>query len=383
MKWLIDIILEYIKAYFSENACPAKDLEPKKEPVELGEMPVMTPKSNYVKLFKTAKITRSKGWVKAYAKKMYKDKGRYKGVADHIGCPWWVVAMIHTMECSRSWKKGLHNGQPWNKRTTWVPKGRGPFVSWDEAAVDALKYDKAHLVPKWTLDSALYFLEGYNGRGYKKRKMNSPYLWAFTNHWTKGKYVSDGVFDPEADTKQAGICTYLLAMIELGYELEGITGQFDYGDVPKPKEPEHPLSNHQLRAAIWEIAQGEIGVKEIRGRRHNSRILEYHKTTGAFSTDEIAWCSSFVNWVCKEIDIKGTGKATARSWMKWGKATTKPQRGDVVVFWRGKKTGWQGHVALYSHRVGNKIYVLGGNQSNAVNVSSYNKDRLLGYRTLA
>lgn len=56
--------------------------------------------------------------------------------------------------------------------------------------------------------------------------------------------------------------------------------------------------------------------------------------------------------------------------------------GDVVVFWRGSKDSWKGHVAFYSHHDANNVYVLGGNQGNAVSIQAYPRSRLLDVRTM-
>jgi hypothetical protein len=39
---------------------------------------------------------------------------------------------------SQSWAGSLAQGDPWNRTSVHVPKGRGPFKSWEDAAVDAL-----------------------------------------------------------------------------------------------------------------------------------------------------------------------------------------------------------------------------------------------------
>lgn len=133
----------------------------------------------------------------------------------------------------------------------------------------------------------------------------------------------------------------------------------------------------------YEIALKELGVSEIVGKKHNSRILEYHKATSLqASDDETAWCSSFVNWCLKGAGIAGTNKANARSFLNWGSVVSEPKTGDVVVFWRGKKDGWQGHVAFYVSHDSKYITVLGGNQSNKVCYAKYPASQLLGYRRL-
>ncbi len=130
-------------------------------------------------------------------------------------------------------------------------------------------------------------------------------------------------------------------------------------------------------------ALNEIGQKEIKGNAHNKRILEYHAATDLkASTDEVAWCSAFVNWCFKRHQIKGTNKANARSWLDWGNVVTTPKRGDVVIFWRNSKDSWEGHVAFFVEESKDYITVLGGNQSNEVSIDQYPRKQLLGYRRL-
>lgn len=159
----------------------------------------------------------------------------------------------------------------------------------------------------------------------------------------------------------------------------------------------------------YEIAFKEIGTKEIRGVNHNPRVLEYHDTTGNFSDDETAWCASFVNfclietywneeqklYIYKGKNYKripsemnalarliGSGKANARSFLTVGSPVAQEdvKAGDIVVFWRGSPSGWQGHVGFVSGFMEKDVKVLGGNQSNAVNISRYSKATVLGYR---
>lgn len=129
------------------------------------------------------------------------------------------------------------------------------------------------------------------------------------------------------------------------------------------------------------VAQAAMGVKEFKGSE-NPVILEYFDAVGHgwVKDDETPWCSAFVGACMEEVGIQGTGSLAARSWLKWGKKVTKPQYGDVVVFWRGSKNSWQGHVAFFIKEDAKYVHVLGGNQRNTVNVTRYPKSRLLGYR---
>src|SRR4051794_30418486 len=65
-------------------------------------------------------------------------KARYRAVSAKTGIPWPFIAVVHERECSQNWSGSLAQGDPWNRVSVHVPAGRGPFKSWEDAAVDAL-----------------------------------------------------------------------------------------------------------------------------------------------------------------------------------------------------------------------------------------------------
>lgn len=134
----------------------------------------------------------------------------------------------------------------------------------------------------------------------------------------------------------------------------------------------------------FDIAYKELGTKEVTGSGDNPRIVAYHRSTSLdapfASNDETPWCSSFVNWCVERSGHAGTDSAWARSWLSWGRPTNTPTKGCIVVFTRGTSSG---HVAFFISKTATKIKVLGGNQSDEVNISDYPASRLLGYRVPA
>lgn len=139
---------------------------------------------------------------------------------------------------------------------------------------------------------------------------------------------------------------------------------------------------------ILKIAVAELGQKEISGPVDNPNIVNYAREAGFdwVDDDETPWCSIFVNWVAKKAGLKCSGKANARSWMLEGiNVDTAPEPGDVVVFWRGSRDSWQGHVGFFFGFSidGERVYCLGGNQGNQVSVSAYPIENVLGFRRLA
>lgn len=130
-----------------------------------------------------------------------------------------------------------------------------------------------------------------------------------------------------------------------------------------------------------DLAKAELGVHETSGESATARIIEYAKHTSLHAdSDEVAWCSSFANFIVDSAGFKGTGSAAARSWLVWGKPIDKPVLGCVVVFRRG--TPPSGHVAFCDHPdISNGIIrVIGGNQSDSVCVARYKVADVLGYR---
>lgn len=135
----------------------------------------------------------------------------------------------------------------------------------------------------------------------------------------------------------------------------------------------------------YRTARAELGTYEWRDG-HNPIVVQYFSDSGHswVKDDETAWCAAFVGAMLERSDIPSTKALNARSYLDWGNpvAIEDAQPGDVVVFSRGNPNGWQGHVAFFVEYAGDKIKVLGGNQSNQVTEALYSKSRLLGIRRL-
>lgn len=128
------------------------------------------------------------------------------------------------------------------------------------------------------------------------------------------------------------------------------------------------------------------GLKEYFGKEHNPEIVKMFHEIGYnwVNDDETAWCSAALNYFCKRLGYERSGKLDARSWLKIGKIVKEPEIGDVVVLWRDNINSWQGHVGLYisEDKKEGRIYILGGNQDNAITIRPYHKSRVLGYRKI-
>ena len=130
-------------------------------------------------------------------------------------------------------------------------------------------------------------------------------------------------------------------------------------------------------------ARKYLGLKEIPGKNTNTTIAGWlAKLKAPWRDDETAWCGTYVGANFMETGITPVeGWAGARKWLNFGTKLAKPAIGAVVVFWRGSKSGWSGHVGFVvgKDQKGN-LMVLGGNQGDMVSVKPFGLDRVLGYR---
>jgi lysozyme family protein len=160
-----------------------------------------------------AKLTRGPEFTPV-ARRLIASRSRYQGISNKTGVPWFAVAVIHEREADGDWKANLAQGDPFDRVSVHVPKGRGPFNTFEDAAYDALVLCPPFAAGNkdWSPGGTLALLERYNGLGYANKGLPSPYIWAGTDQYQKGKYVADGVFDPNAVDHQLGCAGLLLAM---------------------------------------------------------------------------------------------------------------------------------------------------------------------------
>lgn len=127
-------------------------------------------------------------------------------------------------------------------------------------------------------------------------------------------------------------------------------------------------------------ARSKLGQHEVPGVGDNPEIVSwYHLTTLPESEwhDSTAWCAVFVNAGLLLNGIPSLKSAAAVDYLKLGVKTTTPKKGDLVV--------WAHHVAFFLADLGNgRIQVIGGNQRDAVTITTYPKDNtILGFRRVA
>jgi hypothetical protein len=125
------------------------------------------------------------------------------------------------MECGLDFGHHLHNGDSLSHRTHQVPAGRPPgpgnapggAYTWEESAIDAIRYEKMDRIHDWCPERVAYALESYNGWGSRNHGVPSAYLWSYSNHYIEGKYIRDHEWSASAVSSQAGGMPILMQLM--------------------------------------------------------------------------------------------------------------------------------------------------------------------------
>jgi uncharacterized protein (TIGR02594 family) len=135
--------------------------------------------------------------------------------------------------------------------------------------------------------------------------------------------------------------------------------------------------------------EAKAGVREVLGPDHNPRIIEYGTAVDLIvSTDEVPWCSDFINWLFMELGEERTRSARARSWLRWGIPLQHAALGCVMVLKRGggdqpgpEVIDAPGHVGLLVDKPEpDTVTIIAGNQGNRVCEQQFHVERILGMR---
>lgn len=164
---------------------------------------------------KRMKVTANPKSLRATARRYIADKQRYLDLEAATGVPPLVSMVIADRESGGDPTRSLAQGDRWDRVSIHVPKNRGPFKSWLAAAIDAVAIDGLDKIGKgnWTFELACYFQEKFNGFGYRSHGLPSAYVWAGTNIYEGGKYVSDGNFVRSAWDTQVGVVPLMAALL--------------------------------------------------------------------------------------------------------------------------------------------------------------------------
>jgi uncharacterized protein (TIGR02594 family) len=150
-----------------------------------------------------------------------------------------------------------------------------------------------------------------------------------------------------------------------------------------------------VQTSMLQVAKTFIGTREVAGAMENPMILAMLQSVDTnVHEDEVPWCSAFINFVAKLLSLPRSRSLSARSWLKVGVSVSLVEAvadSDVVILKRGgpgqpgpEALQAPGHVGLFVSLSADKktVSILGGNQSDAVNIENFPVDRILGIRRL-
>lgn len=169
-------------------------------------------RDEYLKNWNRAEITEQTRLDRGL-QKVRPNYDEYRKISKQLGCSLFALICSHYREASCDLDRQILNGQPWDIKTSIVPKGEGPFNDFVESCERGFEIKPEMENPNNIID-LLHFLERWNGWGYRRRGILSPYLWAGTNLYTKGYYTSDGNYSSRAVNKQLGCATLLKGLFE-------------------------------------------------------------------------------------------------------------------------------------------------------------------------
>lgn len=319
----------------------------------------------YARMFKALAFdSGEEAAVERDAKLVLSFKERYEAVAEAIWSNkalWWIVGALHFKEASCNFKGCLANGEKiigTDKKTTIVPKGLGPYETWEQSAIDILKLKSWHEYLTWQIGETLHRVERYNGLGYitgAGKSETSPYLWDRTNvNDGQGRYVADGKFDAEADGNKSSGFAAIVKWLEGAGEI--ILSAEDY-------EPQTPpaLSRESIADSIIQIVQEDVTnkLRETGGKNRGRRIDEFNRRAKSYMG--APYCASglwtAIDDTCKRMGLKNPAAPTASS-QAFRKTSYVPakyiraegslgKKGDIAVLQNANETT-HGHVAAVS-----------------------------------
>lgn len=137
---------------------------------------------------------------------------------------------------------------------------------------------------------------------------------------------------------------------------------------------------------LIKIAISKLGELQQSPVDQNTLIQQYAKEAGVewVNDKDTPWCSLFLNWCARKVNLKGSGKTDIWSWLLTGWSTFSPEPGDVVVIGKDCSKYKKGHVGIFMgfSQDGSQVYCIGGNDGHQVSLSSYLAEKVLGYQRL-
>jgi uncharacterized protein (TIGR02594 family) len=145
----------------------------------------------------------------------------------------------------------------------------------------------------------------------------------------------------------------------------------------------------------YTFAQRFVGVAELPGPGSNPFVLAMLRLDASWpASDDVPWCSAFVNFVAWGLRLPRSKSLRARSWLTVGTPVAPVDArvdADVVILDRAAPPvpsplilDAPGHVGFFAgyETMRDIVYILGGNQADQVSIQGYPRSKILGIRRL-
>jgi len=142
-----------------------------------------------------------------------------------------------------------------------------------------------------------------------------------------------------------------------------------------------PTAAKEIQRPLWlQAGMSFIGTKEVPGGKDSKVIIDWAKEEGgdiadSYTHDSIPWCALFANMTLTKSGLKGTETLWALDFA--GKWPSVKLIGPAVGAFAPMLRDGGGHIGIVVGQDQNSnIMLLGGNQSDAVNIKPFARSRL-------
>lgn len=139
--------------------------------------------------------------------------------------------------------------------------------------------------------------------------------------------------------------------------------------------PDGPMSR------VVDMAAQYQGLDERRDSKQLSQLFD-DQLDVSINPRRTAWCAAFANAILVKAGLDYTGSLESASFVRWGQPVKTPARGDIVVLHGGRRSPTHVGFLVGTAKVNGKLFytVLGGNQSNRVQISMFAASKVIAIR---
>ena len=132
---------------------------------------------------------------------------------------------------------------------------------------------------------------------------------------------------------------------------------------------------------VLDVAAQYQGMDEHRDGKQLSQLFDTELDI-SINPQRTAWCAAFANAVLVKAGYDYSGSLESASFIHYGKPVKEPARGDIVILHGGRRSPTHVGFLVGSATVNGQLFytVLGGNQSNRVQVSYFPASKVIAIR---